>query len=294
MKHLKSMAAMVVLTILLTSCIAVPAPTPEVEPAVPSVAITGKVAPNSVLVRYRPSTPPEKRSGARALANGKLVKEYKLVPGLEKLAVVDTPAALQALRHQPFVLYAEPDYVVSIDDPSSRASSLSRSALPSAAEATPNDPRFPDLWGMANIKAQGAWGAWTGQPDLVVAIIDTGIDYTHPDLAVNIWTNPGEIAGDGKDNDGNGYIDDVHGYDFVNSDGDPMDDHFHGPHTAGTVGAVGNNGVGVREQRRRGDGRELEGQADGAEVPGRLRLRLGQRRCERAGVRGFEGGQASQ
>ena len=79
----------------------------------------------------------------------------------------------------------------------------------------------------------------------MVAIIDTGIDYTHPDLAANIWTNPGEIAGDGIDNDGNGYVDDVHGYDFVNNDGDPMDDHFHGTHTAGTVGAVGNNGVGV-------------------------------------------------
>ena len=98
---------------------------------------------------------------------------------------------------------------------------------------------------MANIKAPGAWGATTGKPELVVAIIDTGIDYTHPDLAANIWTNPGETAGDGKDNDGNGYVDDVHGYDFANNDGDPMDDHFHGTHTAGTVGAVGNNGVGV-------------------------------------------------
>ena len=76
-------------------------------------------------------------------------------------------------------------------------------------------------------------------------MIDTGVDYNHPDLAANIWTNPGEIAGDGIDNDGNGYVDDVHGYDFINNDGNPMDDHGHGTHVAGTIGAVGNNGLGV-------------------------------------------------
>ena len=84
-------------------------------------------------MRYHPGTPPEKRGEARALANGKVVKEYKLVPGLEKLTVVDTPAALQALRRQPFVLYAEPDYVVSIDDPSRRPA-LAPAAAPLAAE----------------------------------------------------------------------------------------------------------------------------------------------------------------
>ena len=81
--------------------------------------------------------------------------------------------------------------------------------------------------------------------DTLVAVIDTGIDYTHPDLAANIWTNPGEIAGNGVDDDGNGFVDDVHGYDFANDDGDPMDDHGHGTHVAGTIAAVGNNGIGV-------------------------------------------------
>ena len=79
----------------------------------------------------------------------------------------------------------------------------------------------------------------------MVGVIDTGIDYNHPDLAANMWTNPGEIAGNGIDDDGNGYVDDIHGYDFVNNDGDPMDDHCHGTHCAGTIGGVGNNGVGV-------------------------------------------------
>ena len=71
---------------------------------------------------------------------------------------------------------------------------------------------------------------FTGDPNLKVGVIDTGIDYNHPDLAANIWTNPGEIPGNGIDDDDNGYVDDVHGYDFVNNDGDPMDDHGHGTH----------------------------------------------------------------
>lgn len=121
---------------------------------------------------------------------------------------------------------------------------------------TPNDPRFPELWGLnntgqnsgkvdADIDAPEAWDVATGAATVIVADIDTGVDYTHPDLAANIWTNPGEIPGNGIDDDGNGYIDDVHGWDFANNDNDPMDDAGHGTHTAGTIGAVGNNGVGV-------------------------------------------------
>ncbi len=112
-------------------------------------------------------------------------------------------------------------------------------------ETTPNDPQMGSLWGMTAIDAQDAWRLATGSQSVVVAVIDTGVDYNHPDLAANIWTNPGEIAGNGIDDDHNGFIDDVHGYDFVNNDGSPLDDNSHGTHVAGTIAAVGNNAIGV-------------------------------------------------
>jgi len=120
----------------------------------------------------------------------------------------------------------------------------------------PNDSSFSLLWGMnntgqtggvadADIDAPEAWAVTTGSGSVVVAVIDSGVNYNHPDLAANMWTNPGEIAGNNIDDDNNGYVDDVRGYDFFNMDANPMDDNGHGTHVAGTVGAVGGNGAGV-------------------------------------------------
>jgi hypothetical protein len=122
-------------------------------------------------------------------------------------------------------------------------------------QATPNDTSFNRLWGLdntgqtggtpdADIDAPEAWNLATGN-GIIVGVVDTGVDYTHPDLVNNMWKNPGEIPGDGIDNDGNGYIDDVYGYDFHNNDSDPFDDHSHGTHVAGTIAAQGNNNIGV-------------------------------------------------
>lgn len=121
---------------------------------------------------------------------------------------------------------------------------------------TPNDPSFSSLWGLHNTGQTGgtgdadidvpeAWEVTHGSSSVVVGVIDTGIDYTHPDLMVNMWGNAGEIPANGLDDDGNGYVDDTRGWDFVSNDNDPADDHYHGTHCAGTIGAVGDNGTGV-------------------------------------------------
>ncbi len=134
------------------------------------------------------------------------------------------------------VKYAEPDYLL-------------------YANKMPNDPRFGELLGLhyenqsgyadADIDAPEAWDLNTGDPNIVVAVIDSGVDYNHEDLAANMWKNPGEIEDNGIDDDGNGYVDDIYGIDALHGNGDPMDDYEHGTHCAGTIGAVGNNGIGV-------------------------------------------------
>lgn len=127
-------------------------------------------------------------------------------------------------------------------------------------EAIPNDARFSELYGLnntgqtggtndADIDAVEAWDITTGDPSVVVAVLDTGAALNHPDLVDNLWVNPGEIAGNGIDDDGNGFVDDINGWDFARNDNDPSpfseECSPHGTHTAGTVGATGNNGIGV-------------------------------------------------
>ncbi|MFM7807561.1 MAG: S8 family peptidase, partial [Planctomycetota bacterium] len=125
---------------------------------------------------------------------------------------------------------------------------------------TPNDPSYGVMWGLnntgqtvnrdagtanADIDCNLAWDVTTGSAATVVGMCDSGLRRTHQDMGGNVWTNPGEIAGNGVDDDGNGYVDDTWGWDFWNNDNNPTDDNGHGTHTAGTVGARGNNGVGV-------------------------------------------------
>ncbi|MEW6416694.1 MAG: S8 family serine peptidase [Nitrospirota bacterium] len=146
--------------------------------------------------------------------------------------------AIKLYKKNPDVEYAEPNYILY------------------ALDVFPNDPSFNNLWGLhntgqtggtidADIDAPDAWQVTTGSSNVIVAVIDTGVDYNHQDLSVNMWQNPGEIAGNGIDDDNNGYIDDIYGVDTCNNDSDPMDDNSHGTHCSGTIGATGNNGIGV-------------------------------------------------
>jgi serine protease len=146
--------------------------------------------------------------------------------------------AIRRAEADPRVEYAEPNYLIS-------------------TEATPNDTFFDRQWGLLNtgsdfgkagadIGAAQLWDLTQGSDDVVVAVTDTGIDLTHPDLSDNAWVNPREVAGDGLDNDGNGLVDDINGWNFRgNNSNFSAGADFHGTHVSGTVGAVGNNGRGV-------------------------------------------------
>ncbi len=179
---------------------------------------------------------PRKLSGNKQPSDLDQIVQVDLACGHEMLGT----AAAEFAR-SPGVVYAEPRMKLKIFQ-------------------TPNDPylnssgswgqSYPDLWGLKRIQAEQAWDITAGSPDIVVAVIDTGIDPDHSDLFPNLWRNSKEIPGNGIDDDGNGYVDDVWGWDFVSwddgvEDSDPTDGHGHGTHVAGTIAAVGNNGQGV-------------------------------------------------
>ncbi len=205
--------------------------------------------PEELLVKFREGVGDEEIESILRAHGGVEAKKFKRPPnarpraGIERWRHVrvtkgrDLERIVSELRRNPAVERVEPNYEVK-------------------AELVPDDTRFAEQWALhnngqtggvvdADIDAPEGWEVATGSADIVVAVIDTGVDARHPDLAANMWLNPNEVPGNGIDDDGNGYVDDVFGYDFRNNDGDPIDDHGHGTHVAGTIAAAGNNGAGV-------------------------------------------------
>jgi subtilisin family serine protease len=189
--------------------------------------------PGEVIVQFKTEVTEDQRRGVRN-AHGASVRRSYATLRTERLSIPDNanPIALaRAFSAHPEVEAAQPNYI-----------------RHTTSVGSPNDPHYVNglMYGLPKISAPLAWSSFgAGTQTVIVADIDTGVNYTHPDLAANMWVNPGEIAGNHIDDDNNGYVDDVYGIDAGNNDSDPMDDHGHGTHTSGTFGAVSDNGVGV-------------------------------------------------
>jgi M6 family metalloprotease-like protein len=183
--------------------------------------------PDQVIVKFKKGIYATQAASIRSSLKATVAKKFSFIEAeLWNLSGVSVADAIARYKDDPLVHYIEPNYVVH------------------AIDRTPNDPMFSQLWGMQKISAPKAWERTTGT-SIVIGDIDTGIDTAHVDLAANLWKNSGEIPGNGIDDDGNGFIDDIHGWNFCNNTNNVYDNNGHGTHTAGTIAAIGNNGIGV-------------------------------------------------
>jgi len=192
--------------------------------------------------------------------------EFK-VPALDKIYRISIPSLqytdsipvnifqlIEELKALPEVEYAEPNYIYSIDDmqpagpvlTAEDVAKLKQNIQKSTTTAViPNDPLYGQQWYIPAVNADSVWQQTTGDTTQVIAILDTGVDWNHPDLKNKIWTNTNEIPDNGIDDDNNGLIDDVRGWDYINNDNNPTDDNSHGTHVAGIAAAETNNAIGI-------------------------------------------------
>lgn len=158
-----------------------------------------------------------------------VIKEYSEVKGLQLVRIpanMSLKDAIAKYKKNSNVIYAEPNYAY-------------------AENSIPDDTYYDYQWGLSQVNASEAWNITTGSHKVIIAVIDSGIDLNHPDLKANIWINKGEIPGNRIDDDHNGYIDDVYGWNFISDDNNISDDDGHGTHVAGIIAAAGNNSKGV-------------------------------------------------
>ncbi len=214
-----------------------------------SLAAAPESVPGEYIVKLKDSVSAKMNINVLSQQLGSYIKDT--IPGqnivvIKRATFESEKSVLKTLAVNPLVDIIEPNYIYRINK-------------------TPNDPLFGKLWGMNNtgqadsgnkvgvagtdIGAEAAWDITTGSKDVIVAVIDTGINYNHPDLKDNLWINEAEKNGKaGVDDDGNGIVDDIYGASFVNAatpTGNPLDDHGHGSHCSGTIGATGNDGKGI-------------------------------------------------
>jgi serine protease len=219
---------------------------PRVIP--PALEAAPGFAADSILVRFKAQATATDKKSARAALRGPVNRQFQSVPGLEHIGLgkgLSVAKAIDILNNLPFVEYAHPNYILHID------------GFP------PDDEHFLEQWSLNNTGQASLYGQFlAGTPDadidwleardaadgtgVVVAVMDTGIDYRHTDISANVWINTTELNGvTGVDDDNNGYIDDVRGWDFVNNDPSPLDGHGHGTMVAGVIGALSDNTKGI-------------------------------------------------
>ena len=208
---------------------------------------------------------------AKRLKSAKFVKDPQgrdmQIPNLDNIYKIIIPQLKSAgsapsdifkfiedLKALPEVEYAEPNYILSIDNlkplgPVLSADNVAKLKNSKLKDATlvvvPNDPLFNQQGYLQTVKADLVWAQTMGDTTQVIAILDTGVDWNHPDLKNKIWRNKAEIPGNGIDDDGNGLVDDIRGWDYINNDNNPSDDNSHGTHVAGIAAAESNNGIGI-------------------------------------------------